>query len=62
MMDKDGQRNSYDGDKIPADKLEVTVIPVDEEPYSKIITIPQSLLGKYDDDSRGAYAHFFRNY
>jgi hypothetical protein len=29
-----------------ADKLEVTVIPVDEEPYSKMITIPQSMIGK----------------
>ena len=29
-----------DGDKFSSDKLEVTVIPVDEEPYSKIITIP----------------------
>jgi len=29
-----------DADKFSSDKLEVTVIPVDEEPYSKIITIP----------------------
>jgi hypothetical protein len=29
-----------------AEKLEVTVIPVDDVPYSKIIQIPQSLLGK----------------
>ena len=29
-----------------SDKLEVTVIPVDEEPYSKMITIPQSMIGK----------------
>ena len=28
------------------DKLEVTVIPVDEEPYSKIISIPSSMIGK----------------
>ena len=27
-------------------KLEVTVIPVDNEPYSKFITIPNSLIGK----------------
>ena len=29
-----------------AEKLEVTVIPVDENPYSKIIQIPHSMLGK----------------
>ena len=29
------------------DKLEVTVIPVDDEPYSKIITIPGTMMGKY---------------
>jgi hypothetical protein len=29
-----------------AEKLEVTVIPVDENPYSKIIQIPYSMLGK----------------
>ena len=28
-------------------KLEVTVIPVDNEPYSKFITIPNSLIGKW---------------
>ena len=27
-------------------KLEVTVIPVDDEPYSKTIVIPANLLGK----------------
>lgn len=35
-----------DSDKLSSDKLEVTVIPVDEEPYSKIITIPSALIGK----------------
>lgn len=29
-----------------AEKLEVTVIPVDDFPYSKIIQIPHSMLGK----------------
>lgn len=29
-----------------AEKLEVTVIPVDDVPYSKIIQIPHSMLGK----------------
>ena len=29
------------------DKLEVTIIPVDDEPYSKTISLPQSLLGKF---------------
>lgn len=28
------------------ERLEVTVIPVDDEPYSKIIQIPHALLGK----------------
>ena len=28
-------------------KLEVTVIPVDDEPYSKTIVIPSSMIGKY---------------
>lgn len=32
--------NSYENEKTLSDKLEVTVIPVDEEPYSKMITIP----------------------
>ena len=42
-----GERNSYESDKaLLSDKLEVTVIPVDEEPYSKMITIPQSMIGK----------------
>lgn len=30
-----------------SDKLEVTIIPVDEEPYSKMINIPSSMMGKY---------------
>jgi hypothetical protein len=30
-----------------AEKLEVTIIPVDEEPYTKTITIPASLFGKH---------------
>ena len=29
-----------------SDKLEVTIIPVDEEPYSKMINIPSSMMGK----------------
>lgn len=29
------------------EKLEVTVIPVDDEPYSKVITYPTQLLSKY---------------
>lgn len=29
------------------DKLEVTIIPVDDEPYSKMINIPSSMMGKY---------------
>ena len=28
------------------DKLEVTVIPVDDEPYSKIISLPSSMMSK----------------
>lgn len=28
------------------DKLEVTIIPVDDEPYSKMINIPSSMMGK----------------
>jgi hypothetical protein len=31
----------------PSNKLEVTVIPVDDEPYSKTIIIPSSMIGKY---------------
>ena len=40
--------SNYDtNEKLPiSDKLEVTVIPVDEEPYSKMITIPSSMIGK----------------
>jgi len=30
-----------------SNKLEVTVIPVDDEPYSKTIIIPSSMIGKY---------------
>jgi len=29
------------------DKLEVTVIPVDDEPYSKVISVPSSMMSKY---------------
>ena len=29
------------------DKLEVTVIPVDDEPYSKMISIPTHLISKF---------------
>lgn len=29
------------------DKLEVTIIPVDDEPYSKMINIPSSMMGKF---------------
>lgn len=29
-----------------SDRLEVTVIPVDEDPYSKIVQIPHSMIGK----------------
>jgi len=28
------------------EKLEITVIPVDEEPYSKTITIPRDIMSK----------------
>jgi len=28
------------------EKLEVTIIPVDEEPYSKTIMLPSSMMGK----------------
>lgn len=39
--------SSYENEKLmTSDKLEVTVIPVDEEPYSKMITIPPSMIGK----------------
>ena len=34
--------------KVPATKLEVTVIPVDGDPYSMKITVPQQVLGKLD--------------
>jgi len=34
------------GGNTGGERLEVTVIPVDDEPYSKIVTIPQSLIGK----------------
>ena len=34
------------------DKLEVTVIPVDEEPYSKTISIPSSMIGKCSNNNR----------
>ena len=30
-----------------SNKLEVTVIPVDDEPFSKTIIIPSSMIGKY---------------
>ena len=29
------------------DKLEITVIPVDDEPYSKVISLPSSMMSKY---------------
>ena len=35
--------------KDASDKLEVTIIPVDDEPYSKMITIPNSMMGKSTD-------------
>ena len=38
---KDGLKESS------MDKLEVTIIPVDEEPYSKTITLPSSMMCKY---------------
>lgn len=31
-----------------SEKIEVTVIPVDEEPYSKLISIPASMLQRKD--------------
>lgn len=33
-------------DSSQIDKLEVTIIPVDDEPYSKMINIPSSMMGK----------------
>ena len=48
---KYADRSSSQREELEPDKLEVTVIPVDEEPYSKIITIPQSMIGKFDDDN-----------
>ena len=47
---KYADRSSSQREELEPDKLEVTVIPVDEEPYSKIITIPQSMIGKFDND------------
>jgi hypothetical protein len=41
-LEKDNQKD----DKGIYEKLEVTVIPVDEEPYTKTISIPYSLIGK----------------
>ena len=40
-----------------AEKLEVTVIPVDDMPYSKIIQIPHSLLGKSQDIVNSMQGH-----
>jgi hypothetical protein len=45
---KYNERSSSVREELEPDKLEVTVIPVDEEPYSKIITIPPSMFGKFD--------------
>ena len=36
-----------------SDKLEVTIIPVDDEPYSKMINIPSSMMGKLKIDNIG---------
>jgi hypothetical protein len=36
-----------DSMKDQMEKLEVTIIPVDEEPYSKIISLPSSMMSKY---------------
>jgi hypothetical protein len=41
--------NKHDKPKLESgqfDKLEVTIIPVDDEPYSKMINIPSSMMGK----------------
>ena len=40
-----------------AEKLEVTIIPVDDMPYSKIIQIPHSLLGKSQDIVNSMQGH-----
>ena len=40
-------------------KLEVTVIPVDDEPYSKTIVIPSSMIGKYHTFYYIKYLHIF---
>ena len=31
------------------EKLEITVIPVDDEPYSKVITLPSSMMSKFQN-------------
>jgi len=39
-----------------SDKLEVTIIPVDEEPYSKMINIPSSMMGLANSGISGSGA------
>ena len=43
---KRSEKDNHKDDKGIYEKLEVTIIPVDEEPYTKTISIPYSLIGK----------------
>jgi len=45
-LHKRSEKDSHKDDKGVFEKLEVTIIPVDEEPYNKTISIPYSLIGK----------------
>ena len=45
-LHKRSEKDNQKDDKGVYEKLEVTIIPVDEEPYTKTISIPFSLIGK----------------
>lgn len=45
-LNKRSEKDNQKDDKGVYEKLEVTIIPVDEEPYTKTISIPYSLIGK----------------
>ena len=45
-LHKRSEKDNQKDDKGVYEKLEVTIIPVDVEPYTKTISIPYSLIGK----------------
>ena len=52
-MFKNTSSTSLTGKDSSIEKLEVTVIPVDEEPYSKVISFSNNMMSKYK-------CHFYR--